>query len=305
VTAPDASTDTVTYRRLTMSIRSLILTLATLALAVPTAVADGKSKAAQEAAEYVLRKFGREATKDGASALARRIEQAALTHGDDVFKAVRRAGPRGLHWIEEAGAHSPQVARLLAIHGEQGVVYVASRPQAMQLVLRHGEGAAAALVKSRGVALPALESLGEPAIRAFQAIGTPQNARRLAMMATEGGELAKIGRSAEVLAVIEKYGDKAMQFVWNHKGALAVGATLTAFLAEPEPFLNGARDITLAVAKPLAEMPAIAAKEGAAEVARKTNWTIVFLAFLAVLALLAAARGRLFSRIRLGPARDA
>jgi hypothetical protein len=267
--------------------------LAVLALAAPPAAADGKSKAAQETAEFVLRKFGKEAAKDGASALARRIERAAVTHGDDVFKAVRLAGPRGLHLIEEAGAHSRQVARLLAVHGEHGAVFVASRPRAMQLVLRHGEEAAAALVKSRGVALPAVESLGKPAIRAFQAIGSAQNARRLAMMASEGGELARIGRTPEVLAVIEKYGDKAMQFVWRHKGALAVTATLAAFLAEPEPFINGARDITQVVAKPLAEVPAIAAREGAAEVARKTNWTLIFLGIIAALMLLAGARWRI------------
>jgi hypothetical protein len=267
--------------------------LAVLALATPNAFAQTKAKLAQETAEFVLRRFGREAAKDGTSALARRIERVAVTHGDDVFKAVRLAGPRGLHLIEEAGAHSRQVARLLAVHGEHGAVYVASKPRAMQLVLRHGEEAAAALVKSRGVALPAVESLGKPAIRAFSAIGSPQNARRLAMMASEGGELARIGRTPEVLAVIEKYGDKAMQFVWRHKGALAITATLAAFLAEPEPFINGAKDITEVVAKPLAEVPAIAAREGAAEVARKTNWTIVFLAIIAALTLLAGARRRL------------
>jgi hypothetical protein len=268
--------------------------VAGLALATPNAFAQAKAKLSQETAEFVLRKFGREAAKDGVSALARRIERVAITHGDDVFKAVRLVGPRGLHLIEEAGAHSRQVARLLAVHGEHGAVFVASRPRAMQLVLRHGEEAAAALVKSRGVALPAVESLGKPAIRAFQAIGSPQNARRLAMMASEGGELARIGRTPEILAVIEKYGDKAMQFVWRHKGELAVTAALAAFLAEPEPFINGAKDITQAVAKPLAEVPAIAAREGAAEVARKTNWTIVFLAIIAALTLLAGARWRIF-----------
>jgi hypothetical protein len=113
------------------------------------------------------------------------------------------------------------------------------------------------------------------------------------MMASEGGELTRIGRTPEVLAIIEKYGDKAMQFIWNHKGALAVAATLTAFLAEPEPFINGVKDITQAVAKPLAEVPAIAAREGTAEVARNTNWTIVFLAIIAALTLLARARRRL------------
>ena len=215
-----------------------------------------------------------------------------------MFKAVRKAGPRSLHLIEEAGSHSKQIARLLATHGEHGAVYVATRPKALRLVLRHGDDAAAALVKSRGVALPAIESLGKPAVRAFKAIGSPRNARRLAMMASDGGELARIGRTPEILAVIAKYGDKAMEFIWKHKGALAVTATLAAFLAEPEPFINGAKEITQTVAKPIAEVPAIAAREGSAEVARKTNWTLVFLATIAALALLAAARWRLFGRGR-------
>lgn len=270
--------------------------LAALPAAAMPAFAGGKTKAAEEAAEFVLRKFGREAAKDGASVLVRRIERAAIAHGDDVFKAIRLAGPRGLHLIEEAGAHSKQVARLLATHGERGAVFVASRPRAMQLVLRHGDDAAAALVKSRGVALPAIESLGKPAVRAFRAIGSPRNARRLAMMAGDSGELSRIGRVPELLAIIEKYGDKAMQFIWTHKGALAVTTTLAAFLAEPEPFLNGVKEITQTVVKPLAEVPAIAAQEGAAEVARKTNWTLVFLVIIAVLTLLAAARWRLFGR---------
>jgi hypothetical protein len=276
-----------------MSMHCFTLTLVALALAAAPAAADGKTRAAQEAAAFVLQRFGREAARDGASVLARRIERAAVAHGDDVLKAVRLAGPRGLRLIEKGGVHSRQVARLLATHGEKGAVYVASRPQAMQLVLRHGEGAAAALVRSRGVALPAIESLGKPAIGAFQAIGSPQNARRLAMMAAEGGELARIGRTPELLAVIGTWGDAAMSFIWNHKGALAVSAALAAFLAEPQPFITGVRDLSKVVAenvvRPIAEVPAIAAREGAAEIARKTNWNLVFVLVVVVaLALLVA-----------------
>jgi len=227
----------------------------------------------------------------------------------DDHKAVPTADSAAVHsrvWdktgplLEQAVRHADLALdkHLASIHGEQGAVFVVSKPRAMQLVLRHGEEAATALVKSRGVALPAVESLGRPAIRAFGAIGSPQNARRLAMMAADGGELARIGRTPELLAVIEKYGDQAMQFIWNHKGALAVSATLAAFLAEPEPCINGARELAQTVIKPIADVPAIAAKEDAAEVARKTNWTLVFLAVIAALTLLAAARPRLFGRRR-------
>jgi hypothetical protein len=275
----------------------LTAALVILTMTAQPAAADAKSKAAQEVAEYVLERFGRQVAKDGVQVLARRIEQTALKHGDDVLRAVRKLGPQGLHLIEQAGSHGKQVSSMLAQYGEHGAVWVVSRPKGMALFLKHGENAAAALVKHKGFAEPVIEQLGAPAVRALQAVGT-QNGRRLAMMAE--GELAQIGRAPELLHVIGTYGDKAMAFVWKHKGALAVTAALTAFIADPGPFIEGTKDITKIVAentvKPLVEIPAVAAREGAGEVARRTNWTLIFLAIIAVVALFTAARWRLFRR---------
>jgi hypothetical protein len=143
-----------------------------------------------------------------------------------------------------------------------------------------------------------VEKFGQPAVRALNAVGG-QNGRRLAMLA-DSGELAKIGRSPEVLDVIARYGNPACDFVWRNKGALAITAVAAAFLAEPEPFISGAKDITQVAAnaavKPLAEVPAAVAREGTQEVARRTNWTVVFLPAIAALAALLAARWRLFRR---------
>lgn len=80
--------------------------------------------------------------------------------------------------------------------------------------------------------------------------------------------------------MIGKYGDKAMEFVWKNKGALAVGAALAAFLNDPEPFIEGTKELASVVTTnaiaPVAE-----------EVAKKTNWTltIVGLAFVGALYL--------------------
>jgi hypothetical protein len=163
----------------------------------------------------------------------------------------------------------------------------------MKLVLQHGEGAAGVLVKhAGGIAEPVVERFGTGAVRALEAVG-PQGGRRLAMM-VEGGELAKIGRSEELLQLIAKYGDPAMDFIWRNKGSLAVGTTLAAFLASPETFLNAAQGMTRTVAenavRPLVEVPGVAVKEGAGEVARRTNWTLVFLCLIASVMLYVFAR---------------
>lgn len=77
---------------------------------------------------------------------------------------------------------------------------------------------------------------GAPAARAL-AVVDPRNGRRLAMLLD--GELAAAGRHPEVLGVVAKHGDRAVNFLWENKGTIAAGAALTAFLADPEPFLNG------------------------------------------------------------------
>jgi len=197
--------------------RYRVLAASALLLAAPVpAGADGKSRAAGEVAEYVLQRFGRQAVREGTEALARKIEAAAARHGDEVFEAVRKVGPRALPLVEEAGAHGRQAAQVLARHGEPGAAWVVSRPAAMKLVARHGDEAAAVLVKHAGVAEPVLEGFGAPAVRALAEVG-PQGGRRLAMLMADG-DLARIGRTPEVLEVIAKYGDRAADFVWKNKG---------------------------------------------------------------------------------------
>jgi hypothetical protein len=123
-------------------------------------------------------------------------------------------------------------------------------------------------------------------------------------MLAADGQLERIGRTPEVLSVLAKYGDPAMDFVWRHKGALATTAGLAAFLSHPEEFISGARDITRVVGenavKPLIELPAGAVREAA----RTTNWTLVFLVLTAILALPAAVRRWRSGRNRQQPAND-
>ena len=141
------------------------------------------------------------------------------------------------------------------------------------------------------MAEPVIGQFGLPAIRALEAVG-PQGGRRMAMLAADG-HLARIGRAPEVLDVIAKY-KRACEFVWKHKGALAVGTALTAFLLQPEAFINGTRDITKVVGenavKPLAEVPGHAVQG----IAAGTNWTVIILVAggIGTLFLFACTKGR-------------
>src|SRR5438477_8957985 len=76
-------------------------------------------RAARELAEWALRRSGRQATREGAEALARRIEALAARHGDAVVTAIRKAGPEAVRLVERAGGHGGLATKLLARHGEE------------------------------------------------------------------------------------------------------------------------------------------------------------------------------------------
>lgn len=249
-----------------------------LMLVAASGQAGVKTKAAGEAAEYVLRKFGVEAAGETAETLTRKIEVFAVKHGDEALAAVKRVGPRSFRIAEEAGEHAPAAVRLMARHGDEAL-WVVTKKSRMALLAKHGDNAAEAMIKHGEIAEPLVESLGKPAADALKSLSA-QNGRRLAMLA-EDGTLPKIGRTEALLQVVAQHGDRAMDFIWRNKGPLTVAAALTAFLANPQPFLDGTADITRVVADSAARPLAAAATEAA----RRTHWTAV----LAVGLLLAGA----------------
>jgi hypothetical protein len=182
---------------------------------ISTTFAGAKTKAAREAAEYIMKKFGKEAVKEGEQGIASRLERLAAKHGDEVFEAARRSGPRGISVLEDLGNNSESAMKLLARYGEKAVD-VAKQPKSLGLATRFGDDAAEALIRHPGIAEPVIEGFGGTAATAMKGLNG-QNARRLAMM-VDDGSLAKIPQQGEVLGVIGKYGDPAMDFIWKHKG---------------------------------------------------------------------------------------
>ena len=246
-------------------------------LAMTTGAAQGGpiGTAAREAAEFALKKFGVKVVREGSEALTARIAAAAARHGDDVFEAVKKIGPKALSLADEAGENAPRVLRLLSRHGDDAA-RVVGHPQAMTLLSRYGDDVAEVLIRHKGIAEPVLASLGEPAVKAMAAVGD-QGGRRLAMMAG-GGDLAAIGRTPELLGVIGRYGDKAMDFIWKHKAVLAGGTALAAFLANPEPYLDGTNRFAETVAQNAVRPMVQAAGNAAERAVGLVAWTLAILA---------------------------
>lgn len=255
--------------------------------AAPPARADVRTKAVQEAVDYVLRKFGREVAEEGAETVAKRIESFAVQHGDDALEAVKKVGPQAMRLADEAGEQGLHCVQLMAKFGDQAV-WIAAQPKRLAIFAKYGDDAAEAMIRHGEIAEELVETAGKSAAAALKQVGK-ENGRRIAIMARDG-ELAAIGRTDELLGVVGRFGDRAMDFIWKHKRALASGTVLAAFLADPQPFLDGARDLAQVVAenaiKPLAE----ATGDVAQAAARQIDWTLFAVAAVAILGSLAALR---------------
>jgi hypothetical protein len=267
---------------------TIVICVALWSALAERAAANVTSKAARETAEYVIKKFSRDVGEQGVETLAVRIEKLAAAHGDDAIQAVRKVGPKALQLADDAGQQGALAVRLLARHGDEAAQYVVGRPKAMALVARYGDDTAEVLIKHKEIAEPVVEKLGESAVRALKNVD-PQNGRRIAMM-LEGGDLAKIGRTNELLDVVGKFGNRGMDFVWRNKGTLAVSTALVAFLADPAPFIDGARDLTKVVAENTVGALAQAPVELAKEAAKKTDWTRVTVIGIGAILVLSLAR---------------
>lgn len=243
--------------------------------------ADVKTAAVRETIEYVTKTFSKEAAEEGTELMGRKIEQLAVKHGDDGLATVRKVGPQALGLAEKAGVHGDVAVRAMARYGDDGAEWIAKRPKNLELASRYGDDAVEALVKHKEVAEPLVQELGEQGAKALAKIG-PQQGRQLAMLAVDPSTAA-MARNPQLLDVVARYGDAGMNFIWKHKGALAVSATLAAFLADPQPFIDGTADLAQIAGENLV-------KPLATGIGQRADWTVLGICLVSALALLAVLR---------------
>lgn len=268
-------------------------------------------KAAREAVESWARRAGVKLTSEAVESMttraARLVEKhgpnvlklvekhgdgfivAAERYGDDAVRAVARSGQSALlHLGTEVGQkHGPAVVKLFADYGDEAI-WIVSKPERMAIFVKYGskttDDVARLLIRHKDIGVDLIQAYGDSAVRPL-AVLSPKNGRRLLMMHRDK-ELEKIGRTEELLGVIGKYGDKAMEFIWKYKCALTVATALTAFLMDPEPFIEGTKDI-LQVVGQTGVQPIT---EGVREAAKQTNWTVIGIIGIVTLAALVALR---------------
>lgn len=126
--------------------------------------------------------------------------------------------------------------------------------KATGLVVRNSDIAAKAITThGAAIATPLLKRFGDDGAKALSKLSST-NARRMAML-TE--ELGAAGRGADFMKVLAQRGDVAADWIWKNKGTIAVATTATAFLTNPDAFLQAGEAVITesveAVGKHMAE----------------------------------------------------
>lgn len=271
--------------------KTAFLAFTLLLTSVSTAVADIKSKVIREAAEHLLRHFGSEVAGETMETLSSKIARYGVRYGDEAIGAIRTAGSKGFKLLDDAGENAPFVIQLLNRYGADGV-WVASKPRRLAIFVKYGNEAAEAMLRHPEIATDVIDQFGRPAALAMRSAST-RNARRIAMMADDGF-LKATGHAEEMLNVIATYGDKATQFIWANRGSLAVATAATAFLASPEPFINGVTDLAEIAVQPIDSAAREVGREVGREVAAGTDWTLVLLSIPLLLACVLSLKSRTF-----------
>ena len=229
------------------------------------AIAGFAGTAIRESAEFILAKFGKGVAGQTIEEVTETTSKVVAKHGDQVLPLLRNSGHVGFTALKEAGENAPKVVKLYARKGDEAI-WVISEPKRLAIFIKHGDSAADALIKHPGIADSLIGRFGDDAVGALHSVSR-QSAQRLSMVA-EDGLLNATPRSKELLPVIGRYGDDAMDFVWKNKGPLAVTAVLGTFLADPQTYISGAKELVIS---PVVE-----------PIVRNTNWTLIIAGVLAV-----------------------
>jgi hypothetical protein len=211
-----------------------------------------QSAAARRVAREVAETFGREAVEAAEPRVLRLIE----TYGDEAAAVLRKVGQPGVQAIERFGAPG---LKILSRWGDDGMrLLVMEGDAVLAAAARYGDDAVELMIRHPGVGRDLLAQFGAQAARTRL---TTESAVTLARLADP---IKRSGRSAEILALIEKSGDRVCDFLWRNKGIIFGAAILASFLHDPQPYLDGVKQLVVQPATDVAH-----------DAASRTNWTLV------------------------------
>lgn len=239
-------------------------------------------RAGREAAGQATRRGGQRMLGRLAAESPEAVAQITYRYGDDGLRVVNQHGRPAMRALlsssDEVGA---PMARMMQRHGDDAV-RMAQSPAGRRILATENDAMIRAMSRTRGQAYPMLHQHGPRAARTLNQL-SPQQSRQLMALHREGHFTAP--QFEQILDVIGRHGGSALDFIWKHKGALAVTAVLVAFLNDPDPFITGAKDVTALLAGEVGKAASTTMTSVGSEIAGHINWNVLVGAVMAFIGL--------------------
>lgn len=205
-------------------------------------VRAGTTSVVTDIAEQFIKKFGVGVGGKTAGEVAETLGRLSTRYGDDVLPFAKVVGHQGLHLLDSLGDDAARsvLALFQRYGGKAG--WLLEHEKDLSIALKYGDDAADAIIRHPGLASDVITKFGEKGAIALNRLDT-QEARWLTKLLVDDGSLAASGNGDQLIAIVTKYGNAAMDFIWRNKASLAGTAAMAGFLNNPEPYLSGAMSL--------------------------------------------------------------
>ncbi|HMO50087.1 MAG TPA: hypothetical protein PKE26_05140 [Kiritimatiellia bacterium] len=211
-----------------------------MAAPAPGSVVTVGGRAVREAVEYSLKRAPSKAMGRLLNESPEAVGKVISRYGDDGIHVVDRfGGPAMKVLLENPDDVGRSAMRMMTKHGDEAVK-MAQNPAGLRIMVKESDEMFKAMAKTRHQAYPVLAQHGELGAKALNNL-TPARQRELIRLHQE--RRFSEADFDKLLKVVGNYGNKGMDFIWRNKGALVVAGGLTAFVANPEPFIEGIRKL--------------------------------------------------------------
>lgn len=194
------------------------------------------TKAIQEIIEVVEKTAQKKLTAKISSEFAQDIEKIVSKYGSQSIPFIKSFGKEGIKILENIDEFAgKKIIKLFEKIGND-TYYIINDATKLKLFLKYGDDAAEILLKFPGIADDIIQEFGAKGLKALQNITNREDAAKLALILSETN--AKKWTD-EIFEIIEKFGQKGLDFIWKNKGKLFLAGVGYSFFNNPEPYING------------------------------------------------------------------
>lgn len=202
----------------------------------------------REVAEALAKQSGKTAGREFVETTSVQLARISVKCGAESLEVINKHGIKAFRVFLRAGDDAgPYLVQGVRLYGDDAIRI--AQTSAGRSVLRGGNPSAIRSVARHGdAALPVLRQYGDSGARALEKL-SPANGRRLIRLAEDNSIPA--ADLQKLMGPVQTHGDRAMDFIWRHRKLMAGTAVVGAFVANPEPFLDGLNKLAEQAAKPM------------------------------------------------------